>query len=453
VRIAFVAANRETMPDCVIPLGVLHVMASVPAGQEVVLWDLCFEPDPPGFLASALASFRPDVVAIGLRNIQSNDYSGCQANLDAYRALVGVVREHSDAPVVVGGGGFSVMPEELMTWLQPDFGIAGEGERSFAQLVAMLERGASPPGIAGLYRWELRADGGRGVVADPTPRAWQDLDALPIPDRRWVDPRHFQRYGIDSVQTKRGCALACSYCTYPRIEGKASRQRDPARVVDEMFASLEAQPGIRHVFIVDSVFNLPPRHAKAVCRELVARGWRVPWTAYINPIGFDAELAEGMVAAGCAGVEVGSDSGVDAVLARLHKGFGTADIERLHRTCVAAGLPDCHTYILGTWGETLDDVHRTLDFCRGLDAYATILMTWVDDLESLSPELAVGRAALRDAVASLLREEGAKQPTWVMPGLGVNFDPALFAWLRRSGASGPLWQGIRRSRSAGRLTR
>lgn len=155
-----------------------------------------------------------------------------------------------------------------------------------------------------------------------------------------------------------------------------------------------------------------------------------------------------MVAAGCAGVEVGSDSGVDAVLARLHKGFSTADIERLHRTCVAAGLPDCHTYILGTWGETLDDVHRTLDFCRRLDAYATILMTWVDDLESLDPELAIGRAALRDAIASVLREEGAREPTWVMPGLGVNFDPALFAWLRRSGASGPLWQGIRRSRAA-----
>lgn len=103
--------------------------------------------------------------------------------------------------------------------------------------------------------------------------------------------------------------------------------------------------------------------------------------------------------------------------------------------------------------ETLDDVHRTLDFCRGLDAYATILMTWVDDLESLDAELAIGRAALREAIAALLRDEGAREPTWVMPGLGVNFDPALFAWLRRSGAAGPLWQWIRRSRGAWRPTR
>jgi hypothetical protein len=32
------------------------------------------------------------------------------------------------------------------------------------------------------------------------------------------------------------------------------------------------RPGVEHLFVVDSVFNLPLRHAKEVCRELAARG-------------------------------------------------------------------------------------------------------------------------------------------------------------------------------------
>src|SRR5262249_3464484 len=163
----------------------------------------------------------------------------------------------------------------------------------------------------------------------PEPR-FLDMDALPVPDRRLVDARYYERYAIDSVQTKRGCPLRCEYCTYPRIEGRVGRARLAAAVADEMFRALEDQPRIAHFFVVDSVFNLPRAHAKSVCRELTGRGWTVPWTCYANPLGFDAEFAELAKRAGCAGMEVGSDSGSERVLERLRKGFGVAEIRRLH---------------------------------------------------------------------------------------------------------------------------
>ena len=441
MRIAFVSGNREKLPDAVIPLGLLYVMASTPDEHEKELVDLCFEPHPEEALRARLAALRPDLVALGMRNIQSSDYSGIRDNLDYYAGLIAAAREASGAPIALGGSGFSVMPRELMRRLRPDFGIAGEAERAFPELVAALaspEREARLARIGGLHRFV-----GGELVSNAPEKGFLDMDALPVPDRSLVDPRYYERYAIESVQTKRGCPLRCDYCTYPIIEGRVGRAREPSAVVDEMFRALEQQPRTRHFFVVDSVFNLPKTHAKKVCRELVARGWSVPWTCYANPLGFDAELAGLARAAGCAGMEIGSDSGCDEVLERLRKGFGVADIRRLHELCKSAGIPDCHTFILGTRGETLDDVRRTLDFVVDLDPWSAILMIWIDDYEALDPELRSERMRLRDRIAEILRERKDRFPSWIIPPLGVNYDARVFRRLRRNGLHGPLWQHLR----------
>ncbi len=444
VKIAFVSGNREKLPDAVIPLGILYVMAGTPNRHDKKLIDLCFERNPEEALREQLLAFQPDVVALGMRNIQNNDYSGMHDNIDYYAGLIQSAREACHAPIVVGGSGFSVMPAELMTRLGADYGISGEGESAFPQLVEELESGSAPPGREGLARiGSLHWIDDCHVVSNPPNRNFLDMNALTVPDRRLADPRYYERYAIDSIQTKRGCPLLCEYCTYPVIEGRVGRARKPAAIVDEMFAALEQQPEIKHFFIVDSVFNLPKTHAKNVCRELISRKWEIPWTCYANPLGFDDEMAELAREAGCAGMEIGSDSGVDEVLKRLRKGFTTDQIRQIHELCKTAGIPDCHTFILGTQGETLDDVHKTLDFALDLDPFSAIIMMWVDDYEALDPALRAERMKLRDDIKSLLLERKEKYPYWSIPPLGLNFDVRLFRRLRRHGMHGPLWQFVR----------
>lgn len=438
MKVAFVSGNREQLPDAVIPIGLLYVLESCAPSHETVLWDLCFEADPQQTLARKVADFDPDVVAIGMRNVQNNDYGGVGDNVVYYRGLVETVRSHGRATVVLGGGGFSVMPAALMQQLRPDFGVAGEGEQVFPRLLrAMGEGGVDGASLPGVYRWQ---DG--ALVEHPPDGAFLDIDGLRPPDRRRVDRRYYERFGIESVQTKRGCSLRCEYCTYPTIEGRRVRRRSPARVVDELLAVTGDERRARHVFIVDSVFNLPPEHAKAICREMIDRRFAVPWTCYANPIGFDEELAALMAEAGCTGVEIGSDSGCDDVLQSLKKGFDIEAIRRMHERCRAAGIKDCHSFMLGTPGESLEHVRRTLRFIAELEPFCAIMMTWVDDHEAVEPDRAAERAELRRAVDRLLREAAPQQPRWIMPSLQVNFDHKLFAVLRRMGLSGPLWQHI-----------
>jgi radical SAM superfamily enzyme YgiQ (UPF0313 family) len=438
MRVAFVSGNRELLPDAAIPIGILSVIANLPERHETILIDLCFEDAPEETLAGSLDAFGPDVVALGMRNIQNADYSGTSNTLEYYDGLIEVIRSATEAPIAIGGSGFSVMPVDLMKRLRPDFGISGEAEQAFPALLDRLEAGLGFDEIGNLHRFE---DG--GVISNDPPSGFLDMNTLSPADRSLVDPRYYERFGIESLQTKRGCPLRCDYCTYPIIEGRVGRAREPAAVIDELVASLEQQPATSHVFMVDSVFNLPKGHAKAVCAEMIARGVEIPWTCYANPLGFDAELAELMAEAGCAGMEVGADSGSDEILARLRKGFTTEQIRNLHQIASQAGIPDCHAFILGTPGETFDDVLRTLDFIVELDPFSAILMAWVDDAEALDFETAREREKLRESILKLLEEHKSEFPWWSIPALGVNYDARLFDLLRSSGYDGPLWRHIR----------
>ncbi len=438
MRVAFVSGNREKLPDAAIPLGLLYLIASTPRHHSTMLVDLCFEDDPFDVLRQRLRGFEPEVVALGMRNIQRADYSGTSHTIDYYGDLLEVIRGASDCPLVMGGSGFSVKPSEIMERLGPDYGIAGEGEEAFPALLDALETGDGFEQIGSLHWFR---DG--KLISNPAPAGFLKIDSVPPPDRSLVDPRYYEYFGIESLQTKRGCPLKCDYCTYPLIEGRVGRLRDPGAVVDELESLLEQHPETKHVFIVDSVFNLPKGHAKSVCREMISRGTKMPWTCYANPLGFDEELAVLMAQSGCAGIEVGADSGSNEVLLRLRKGFTTEKIQNLHDLALASGIPDCHTFILGTPGETLDDVLRTLDFIVDLDPVSAILMVWVDDGEALDAEHAKRQQALRETTFQLLEEHKTEFPWWSIPPLGVNYDPRLFELMRQRGFHGPLWQHIR----------
>lgn len=436
MRIAFISGNREQLPDPVLPLGVLYMMSTIGSAHEKLLIDLCFEPDPLSVLAARLREFAPDVVAIGMRNIQNADYTDTSTTLGWYDDMVRTVRNSTAAPVVMGGGGFSVIAPELMERFGLDYGITGEGEQPFAQLIARLAAGSrdtsgirnllggqAAPAIGGLHRHDFL-----------------DLNTNVRPERQWADPRYYLHSGITSIQTKRGCAMQCEYCTYPLIEGRSIRQRLAESVADEWVEAVGAHPAISHVFIVDSVFNLPPHHAQAVCDALIERGASTPWTCYLNPARFEPELADAMARSGCAGVEIGSDSGTDMGLLRLRKGFTTEKILKTSRLCSQAGIKDCHTFILGTRGDSLDDVERSLDFIEALNPYSAIIMAFKDDREAIDPALAMELGDFRQEVLSRIGKRAAAKPRWVVPSLGLRFNNRLFQALRRAGMRGPLWQ-------------
>ena len=128
----------------------------------------------------------------------------------------------SDAPIVMGGVGFSVAPEQVMDYCGADYGIAGEGEAGFVLLPYAIRPGA----VAG-ERPEpaLQAEMERSCETQP-----MDLELAELPARRraFVDnARYFKEGGQAGFETKRGCDMGCIYCADPVSKGRTVRLRPP----------------------------------------------------------------------------------------------------------------------------------------------------------------------------------------------------------------------------------
>lgn len=442
VRVLLVSANREKLPSPVVPLGVLQVAGALRDRHEVEVCDLCFEDDPHARLTETVARFRPDVVGLGVRNLHTNAYDGTDALVAEYAAVVRVLRAATRAPIVLGGAGFSLQAESLLTRLGGDFGVVGEGEHAMRSVVDALETGSVPDKLT----WAPSAGDGlvrtaslRRSVSDPR----NSLDALAPAARDLTDPRYYAWDGTDAVQTKRGCAFDCAYCDYPDLEGHKVRVRDPEAVADEMLARSRVD-GVTHGFLVDSVFNVPRSHALAVCRALEARGSPLPWVCYCTPAVLDEELMAAMARARCVGVEVGTDSGTERMLAALNKPFGLDAVFRARELCVAHGILDCHTFVLGAIDETVDEARRTLEMVDRLDPDIAVFIVFMEDREARN----VHRAPHRDALLRMLHEEAPRRAGWVVPELGIRFGEKLSRLVKRTRLRGPSWLYLAQMRRA-----
>lgn len=463
MKVLLISTNREMLPDPVAPLGAAYVAgALISKGHEVRLLDLQFAPDITVAVKDAVRNFRPRVAGLSIRNIDNVAFPRSVSYLPDVHAVVSALKASGVRVIVLGGSGFTIMPSELLDELGVELGVVGEGEETFPALVERIEKGLPMDGLPGLayrYRGDTRVN--------PTATV-KSLVRSVSPERGLIDnAAYMAEGGSGNIQTKRGCRFKCCYCTYPIVEGRAVRLRDPRASAAEM-ALAAKRHGIRHFFVVDNVFNYPPGHAKEFCRGLIDTGVSAGWSCYMHPAFVDAELVELMARAGCRGVEFGTDSAVDSVLGRLGKGFRARDVEAASRHCAGAGLRFCHGLLLGSPGETLDSLRRTLDVMDALGPNAVIAMLGIrvfpgTALERMAREQRVlpeGPIGLRptfyfspgldmDKATGYLAEYGKQHTNFIMPGINLRMTDRIRRTLRSHGFIGPLWEYLKAS-AAGR---
>jgi radical SAM superfamily enzyme YgiQ (UPF0313 family) len=454
MNVLLISANTEKIPDPVYPIGAACVAdAARRAGHDISAVDLCFVSEVEDTLRVAVEETRPDAVGISLRNLDSSAFPQNTSYIDDYARIMAALRSLTDAPIVLGGAGFTVMPTTVLEHLKGDVGVVGEGEQLFPWVLERLAGGAPLVSDDGVICEPV--DG--GVCVHGRVRT-DSLDALGTPARDLFDaPRYYERGGTLNVQTKRGCAFDCIFCSYPLIEGKKVRARSPAQVVDEI-EEIKATHGVRHIFFVDNIFNLPMDHAKEICTELLRRDLRIEWSAYMNPKFMDEEMVRLLAASGCKGIEFGIDSGSPTMIANLHKMFSPDDLRRVASLCHAAGLNFCHSLIFGGPGETLATVEETIALMEELKPTAVIAMTGIrvlpgtqmvehalrdaqidEDDNLLYPKFYVS-PGFADEIIDRVEAYAHSHPNWIVPGKGIKTNVEVLQRLRSRKIKGPLWR-------------
>ncbi len=447
-KVLVVATNRERMPDPIPPIGAAYVAAAArAAGHAVALFDACFAADWAHDLEAALAAHAPDVIACSLRNVDNVAYPHVTSYVDQYKAIVERCRARAPgAFLVLGGSAFSLFPEELMAALGADLGIVGEGEAAFVRLLAELD-------------WD-EAAARRAARAAPivVPDRAADFAAGLRPAFDLLDARRYlAEGGALNVQTKRGCDFQCIYCTYPMLEGRAIRAREPRAVVRELEDHVAAY-GADFFFFVDNTFNHPAWHARAVCEEILARGLRIKWSAYATPAGLTRELLALMRTSGCESLELGTDAFCDAQLARLGKAFTVRELADVSAWCREEGIAFCHALLFGGPGETWETVKETVANTLASRPNAVVAMAGLriyagtalarhavaagvlpQERICLTPEFFLS-PEVKEGLVAYLQDVAAQHKNWLVPGLGANMNPRYLARLRSRGFKGPLWQ-------------
>ena len=345
MKVLLLSINIEKEPYPVYPLGMAMIASALTAaGHEVKQFDYLSMGRLDCKLISAVQVFQPDVVGLSLRNIDNVDsFSGMKHwSLGHARDVVHLLRSHTDAPIIVGGPGYSLMPEAILDYLGADYGIAGEGERAVVKLLDRIREMRSGPRI-------MREQ--HALITDEICPPMFDKNIIFF---------YNQESGLVGLQTKRGCPHHCAYCCYPFLEGHVVRTCDPEMVVDDM-ARLHHDHGIDHVYFTDSVFNDCHGKYLELVLVLVRKNLPVRWSAFFRPTLMSKEEIDLLERSGLQGLEVGSDAGAEATLSGLNKGFSCLDIIDFNEAFITRGKSVAHYFIIGGPGEDEATITETLN--------------------------------------------------------------------------------------------
>lgn len=451
MKILLISVNQEKHPYPVQPLGLAYIAGALRAkGHEVKIIDLCFMEYFQKELLLILKEFNPQLIGFSIRNIDNTSFPNTKYYLPVIKNVVDFCRRNINAHLIVGGSGFSIMPKEILQYLDMNIGVIGEGEDTLCELAEKIERKIDLKDTKGIAYFE-----GNTYIENKLDYTKNRVNGL-FPARELLDVKRYIAEGsITNIQTKRGCGFKCIYCTYPILEGEKVRMRSPQGVIDEI-EMLNKRYGIDYFYFIDSTFNFPLEHAMEICEEIIKKGLKIKWTAFFHPKFITKKLAALLVQSGCSGIEFGIDSASGKILKKLKKGFCVKEIIESTSICQKAGLKVCCYLLLGAPGEDMKSLKETFKIMKKVSPTAIIAQSGIRiypgteiekiavadgyDLGNYLPPKFYIPKGLRGNLVKLIREFASNYPNFIYEGSTEEIPIEILKRMRKMGVKGPLWE-------------
>lgn len=427
MRILLIATNRHQrlmsrMNAQPAPIGLAYIAGHLDPGQhDVKILDLMFSDDFLEETERTVREFQPDLVGISLRNLDNVSYVDPQWALPSTKEVIDKVRSITQAPIVCGGPGFSLLPEACFEYLGPDVGIAGDGGESFAQLAGALASGETYHNLPGMvYRNDAGAVVRQGM-------AYSQFSKPPRLDQ--LDMARYEKAGFGiGVVTKLGDAFSNSIIAENNTE--SWRVLRPVEEVINEVQDLKERFGLRKIFFIDSGFNVPLPYAKALCRSILDADLNVHWNSYLAPVpeACDDEVLDLMREAGSGLVIVTNRAREDTERQSLESRL--EPLRQVCQRCDKAGIHYVISQNFGEPGETEKTVETKLEFLNEIQPALANLRIGVrirpdtptadaaikegiigDENDLISPLFYVAEP-VRDWIVDRLKSEAEANPRW-----------------------------------------
>lgn len=357
MRILLISTNLLKSPTPVVPVGAGIIYSSIKKhGYDAEFLDMAFLDNPLQKLKERLKSFQPDVICISIRNIDNHVMQKSESYLPFTKQVVSICRNNCSCKIIVGGAAMQVMPNEIMDYLQVDFGIIGPGEIEIISILRELD-GTGTTCAKKENRLRIANNYFHPILSC-------------IPEKDIFDNKYFNyctniKKTVIGYQTTRGCLNKCIYCSL------SCQKRGFSRISNEQLDydinMLTCKYGLKKVTFVDDIFNQDLDNTMNLCTQLQKISSNLKWTCSMTPAFFSEELIACMKIAGCVFVDLGIDSGSDKMLENMGKGFYAEKLIILADLLKKYQIPYSVSLLFGGPGENTKTIRETINIVNKLN--------------------------------------------------------------------------------------
>ena len=322
----YLGKNNEVGP--IFPIGLAYLATAIQhTNWEIKVLDMNVCENPYETLSKTMESYVPTVVALSIRNIDNVDYEEFNYFYLEIGKIINSIKRHK-CILVVGGAGFTIFAKEIFERNHIiDYGIVQEGEETIVELLNCIENDLPVSGVQGVYYRDKE-----GSIHFSGLRPPIDFSKSEMPNRDFFEIEKYFHPLCVGVQTKRGCSLKCSYCTYPYLNKHTERFRLPSDVVDEI-EHLKNKYGVEEIIFCDDIFNVPQKHCLSIINEIIERKIKIKWSAWFDVANTDIDLLRLAVKSGCYRFCFSIEGVTNNTLKALNKNFNTTQVNKLIRLC------------------------------------------------------------------------------------------------------------------------
>lgn len=327
-----------------------------------------------GQIKSFIREFNPDVIGISCHSTSQFENS-----LDTCKA----VKEVSEEIITVLGGIHpSTFPEQILRENEiVDFIILGEGEYSFQDLLAALNRGNHDfSGIDGLA-FRMNDE----IILNPKTKLIENLDELPFPARHLLPIEKYFKIGVNQnlsnikrnlqIIASRGCPFRCTFCATTIYWGNRHRRRSAENVLAEI-DQLVREYKIKELQFTDDSLTANYNIAQKIFELLKERKYNLKWSTPngINVCSLDEKLLKLMKESGCYEIRLAIESGNQEILNKvIQKPVNLEQVKKVVAISKKLGITTSAFFAIGFPGETLENIKQTFNFAREIKIDTAIL--------------------------------------------------------------------------------
>lgn len=343
------------------PLGILYIAAVLEKNKiDVRVIDAALESLQIRDLIDRILSYNPDVVGISSTTFSFSSSVELAKHIKAVKYSI---------KIVIGGSHISAVPEDVLANKCFDFGVIGEGEFTFLELVQNIN---NDPNLLKNIKGIVYRDENSNIIKTLPRPLIENLDILPFPARHLIPihkykPQPNDRRDIPKISliSSRGCPYQCIFCG-KSVFGNSYRSFSKEYIVSEIQYVIK-QFGAKDIAFVDSLFMVSIERVEKICREILRNNLKISWTCTIRAnVIKEKTILQLMKDSGCWRIRIGIESGNENILKLIKKEINLEHLKKVVSWADEIGLQPKGFFMIGHFTENINTIKESITLAKSL---------------------------------------------------------------------------------------